>query len=98
MPFAGWWPFGPPYGCDELVRPMLPHAEQHLELVVLAAQPCDTLEPALDQPFVVRRDPDVGPDAEQLVECPNEVRPHRVEVRERNLGRLDVDALAKPHV
>ena len=83
---------------DELVRTALAHAEQHLELVVLSSHPRDALEPALDQPLVVRRDPHVRPHAEQLVERLDEVRPHRVEVRERDLRRLDVDPLAEPDV
>src|SRR5579862_1298361 len=45
----------------ELVTPLLPHAEEHLQLVLLAPQQAlrDPRERLPDQPLVVRRDPDM---------------------------------------
>src|SRR5256885_1949986 len=50
---------------DEFVRTPLAHAEQHLELVLLRRQPIDALKAPLDQPLVVRRDPDIRTRGEQ---------------------------------
>ena len=84
---------------DELVAPLLAHAEQHLQLVLerLEAAARDPRQRLPDQPLVVRRDPDVAPGVEQRVEAADEVRAHRLEVGERDRRRLEVDALAEPH-
>ena len=44
------------------------------------------------------RDADVRASLEQRLECLDEARSHRVEVAVGDLRRLEVDALAKPHV
>jgi hypothetical protein len=79
---------------------VLAHAEEHLELVLarLEAALRDHPSPLVDEPLVVRRDPDVGARVEELAQRLDEVGANGLEVAERDLGRLDVDPLAEPHV
>src|SRR5204863_3516770 len=79
---------------DERVPEPRAHTEQHLELVPVTIEPALRDGPLrlLDQPFVVRRDPDVATGVEQRFEGVDEALLHRAVVAELDLARLDVDA------
>jgi hypothetical protein len=64
------------------------------------AQPAgrDEALPLLEQPLVVRRNPDVAAQVEQSLERLDEAGADRVEVAVGDLGALEVDALAEPNV
>ena len=85
---------------DQAACEILAHPEEHLELVLARLEAALRDHPAalVDEPFVVRRDPDVGARAEELLERLAEVGANGLEVAEGDLGRLDVDPLAEPHV
>ena len=76
------------------------HAEQHLELVLVATEPAGLDQPQRlgDQLLVVRRDRDVAPLLEQRLEAAHEALAHLVRVLERDRLGLEVDALAEPDV
>jgi len=84
----------------QLVAEARPHAEQHLELVVVLTEGAlgDQALPLLEKPFVVRRDPDVAATLEQLLERLHEARLDCFEIAEGDLRRLEIDPLADPYV
>ena len=78
----------PVAGRDELVGPVRPHAEQHLELVPVGRQRrlADDAQRLADQVLVVRRDPDVRALRDERLETLHVARAHRVELLEGELG------------